>query len=71
MLKVDKFFTQKHCDRCGKDLRKGRIMSMFNEDCICLDCKEKERQDKDYEKAVEAEHEAVKRGNYNFPGIRK
>ncbi|HZK10461.1 MAG TPA: hypothetical protein VFD08_05260 [Clostridia bacterium] len=46
-------------------------MSMFNEDCICLDCKEKERQDKDYEKAVKAEHEAVKRGNYNFPGIRK
>ncbi len=68
---MDKFFAQKHCDRCGKDLSKGRTMSMFNEECICLECKEKERQDKDYEKAVKAEHEAVKRGNYNFPGIRK
>jgi hypothetical protein len=46
-------------------------MSMFNEDCICMDCKEKERQDPEYKKAVEAEHEAVKRGDYNFPGIRK
>ena len=25
---MDKFFTQKHCDRCGKDLSKGRTMSM-------------------------------------------
>lgn len=46
-------------------------MSMFNQDCICLDCKEKEKQDKDYDKAVKAEQEAIKKGNYNFQGIRK
>ena len=70
---MDKFFTQKNCDRCGKDLKNGRIMSMFNEDCICMECKEKERHDKDYERAssieIEIEIEEVKKGNYNFKGI--
>lgn len=27
---MDKFFTQKTCDRCGGSLEKGRIMSMLN-----------------------------------------
>ena len=67
---MDKFFTQKCCDRCGKDLKNGRIMSMFNEECICLECKDKEMLDKDYKKAVEADHEEIKKGNYNFKGIR-
>lgn len=53
---MDRFFTQKHCDRCGGSLEGGRIMSMFNEDCICMDCKEKERQRADYNQAVEADH---------------
>ncbi len=44
-------------------------MSMFNEDCLCLDCIEKEKQHPDYEKARRAEHEAVKRGDFNFKGI--
>jgi len=30
-----RFFTQKHCDRCGGTLEAGRIMSMFNTDCLC------------------------------------
>lgn len=68
---MDRFFTQKCCDRCGKDLKNSRIMSMFNTDCICLDCKDKERSDPDYQKAVDAELEEVKKGNYNFKGIRK
>ena len=68
---MDKFFAQKYCDRCGQSLKGGRIMSMFNRDCICLDCKEKERKDKDYKKAVEADIEAIKKGDFNFPGIRK
>jgi len=46
-------------------------MSAFNLDCICMDCKAKEKQDKDYDKAVQADIEAIKKGNYNFPGIRK
>ena len=68
---MDKFFTQKNCDRCRKDLKTGRIMSMFNEDCICMECKDKETQDKDYERARDKEMEEVRKGNYNYKGIRK
>lgn len=66
---MDKFFTQKHCDRCGGSLDKGRIMSMYNTDCICMECKDKERKRNDYEKAQKAEHEEVKKGNTNFEGV--
>jgi hypothetical protein len=65
---MDEFFTKKHCDRCGKFLD-VRIMSMFNEDVICLDCKEKETHHPDYEKASLADLEEIKKGNYNFKGI--
>ncbi|NFL36797.1 hypothetical protein [Clostridium botulinum] len=67
---MDKFFTQKICDRCGGSLKDGRIMSMYNEDCICLSCKEKERKCSDYKKAVEADHEEIRKGNYNYKGIK-
>jgi hypothetical protein len=66
---MDKFFTQNFCDRCGTSLEKGKIMSMFNTDCICLECSKKERLGKDYDKAVKADHEQIKRGNYNYKGI--
>lgn len=66
---MDRFFTKKTCDRCHKSLDGGRIMSMFNEDCICMECSEKERQRDDYQKAVAADNEQIKKGNYNFKGI--
>ena len=66
---MDKFFTQKTCDRCGGSLKSGRIMSMYNTDCICMDCKKKEREREDYHNAVEADHEQIRNGNYNFEGI--
>lgn len=66
---MDKFFTQKFCDRCGGSLDKGRTMSMYNTQCICLECKRKETQRPDYRKAVEADHEEIRKGNYNFKGI--
>ena len=66
---MDKFFTQEFCDRCGGSLKDGRIMSMYNNDCICMKCKEKERQRADYSDAVKADHDAIKAGNYNFLGI--
>lgn len=44
-------------------------MSMFNEECICMVCKEKEMKRSDYKKAVEGELEEVKKGNYNYKGI--
>jgi len=64
------FFNQKNCDRCGKDLKKGRTMSKFNEDCICMECSEKEKLDPEYRKAVDADQEEIKKGNYNYKGIR-
>jgi len=67
---MDKFFTQKNCDRCKGSLAGGRILSMFNEECICMDCSEKEKQDPDYKKAVEADDKQIKQGNYNFKGLR-
>lgn len=65
----DPFFTKEKCDRCGGDLSGGRIMSMYNEDCICMECKAKERQRVDYTEAQRVELEQVKQGNTHFPGI--
>lgn len=58
-----------NCDRCGKPLNGCSIMSMFNTDIICMDCKMKEKSDSRYRKAVEADNEAIRNGNYNFKGI--
>ena len=44
-------------------------MSMFNEQIICLKCKEKEKKRGDYDKAVQADIEEIKKGNFNFKGI--
>lgn len=66
---MDKFFTQTKCDRCGGSLEEGRTMSMFNTECICMKCKEKERKDPRYKEALEADMEQIKLGNYNYPGI--
>ncbi|MBU3100676.1 DUF5049 domain-containing protein [Clostridium sp. DSM 17811] len=43
---------------------------MFNTECICLGCCEKEKQDKDYNKASKADHDEIKKGNYNYEGLR-
>lgn len=67
---MDKFFTAKACERCHKPLTGARIMSMFNEQCICMECAEAERKDPDYKKAVEADHAEIRKGNYNYKGLR-
>jgi len=67
---MDRFFTQKTCDRCGSSLTGGRIMSMFNTDCLCLDCKQKEKAQEDYQEAVQAELNELNKGNTNFKGIK-
>ncbi len=66
---MDKFFSQKNCDRCGKPLTDGRTMSMFNTDCICMECKRKEVENPNYKTASEADQKAIKNGDFNFPGI--
>ncbi len=56
------------CQRCAKETS-GHIMSMLNTQLICFDCKDAETKREDYAKARDAEHEAVKAGNYNFKGV--
>ena len=56
------------CDRCRKKTD-VTIMSMFNTEILCLDCKEAEQQDPCYETARCVEGEAVLRGDFNFAGI--
>ena len=46
-------------------------MSMFNEQEICMDCKDKEEKHPKYQEARDAEHREVMNGNYNFKGIGK
>lgn len=65
----DKFFSKQTCDRCGNPLSNGRTMSRFNTDCICLKCAEEEKSHPDYRNAVDAEIDAIRNGNHNFPGI--
>lgn len=58
------------CDRCGCGLEdKPSIMSMYNEDILCLDCKKEETKRPDYKKSVEADMEQIKQVNWNFEGI--
>lgn len=57
-----------NCDRCHKPTN-ITIMSMFNTQTICMDCKDSEKQHPKYKEAQQAELEALKAGNYNFPGI--
>ncbi len=63
---MDKFFTQKTCDRCGGSLECGRTMSMYSKDCICMACYEAEKKRPDYNQAVEADRAEILKGNYNF-----
>lgn len=56
------------CDRCGEPTNGVTTMSMFNEDVICMSCKEKEKKDPEYKAASRAELDAVKRGERNYKG---
>ena len=67
---MDRFFSQKTCDRCGGSLDGGRILSMYSTECIGLTCKEKEKARQDYKAAVQAELDEVKKGNLNYKGIK-
>lgn len=65
----DEFFSKTVCDRCHGSLKDGRMQSMYNQDCLCMNCIEKERQRPDYKAARDADIEQIKQGNYNFEGI--
>lgn len=58
------------CSRCGKETG-TRTMSIFNTDMLCMACLAKEEKHPQYQEAAAAELAAVRRGNYNFPGLGK
>lgn len=59
---------EEYCDRCREETV-AKIMSQFNTEQICLQCKKKEEEHPKYEEALKAEQEAIQRGNLNFKGI--
>jgi len=61
--------NKENCDRCGQPTGGTTTMSIFNEDVICIPCKEEEKRDPDYEAASQAEMRAVRNGDYNFKGV--
>lgn len=61
--------TKGLCDRCGNSHHNMTIMSMFNKDILCTNCKVAERKHPKYKEAADAEREAIKNGNRNFDGI--
>ncbi len=65
----DAFFEKQLCDRCHQLLNGIRTQSMYNNDVLCMSCKDKETQRSDYPDAVQADVDAIKHGDYNFPGI--
>ena len=56
------------CDRCFGPATVS-IMSKLNRDALCLDCKADEKALPSYKDGNAAELDAVKAGNYNFPGV--
>ena len=67
-LKTYESMYRDKCDRCGQSTTGTTIMSIFNEDVICMKCKEEEKNDPEYEAACIAEREAVMKGERNFLG---
>lgn len=58
------------CQRCRKETAIS-IMSKFNTQQICPECEKLEKGHASYKRASDAEMAAVRRGDYNFPGIGK
>jgi hypothetical protein len=56
------------CDRCGGNSL-AYTCSYFNVEMLCFDCKNDEKGAPNYQKAYDAETEAVRNRNFNFPGI--
>lgn len=61
-----------NCDRCKQPpIQNTTILSKFNQEVICIPCKEKEMKHSKYKAACEAEDQAIRNGDLNFPGIGK
>lgn len=56
------------CNRCLAPIAVS-IMSKLNTDILCMDCKDDEKELPSYQAGAAAETDAVRNGNYNFPGV--
>lgn len=56
------------CERCGRPAR-ITTMSFFDTSTICLSCESREERHPRHRAAVEADEQAIKRGDFNYPGI--
>lgn len=65
---MDSFFSKTRCDRCGAPFG-SKIMSKFNQDALCVDCKEDERLAPGFASADAAELAAVRAGVADYPGV--
>jgi nitrate/TMAO reductase-like tetraheme cytochrome c subunit len=56
------------CSRCGKETS-VHIMSMFNTEEICMECKDAEKLRPDYREAIHTDSAAIRRGDYTLSTI--
>ena len=56
------------CDRCKGPTDNKTTQSMFNEQVICMKCKDNEIKDPEYKAAEIADYEASRAGIKNFKG---
>ncbi len=56
------------CQRCKKEADVFAC-SYFNTETICIECNDAERRHPEYKHAKRVENEAVRRGDYNYPGV--
>ena len=61
-------FHRDNCERCGEATGGKTTTSMFNLDIICMDCKDDEKNDPEYDAACKEESEAYVSGIVNFGG---
>lgn len=67
-LNQDLHMYRENCDRCKKPTGGTTTLSIFNEQVICMNCKDEERKDPEYKAADEAADEAYRLGIKNFKG---
>lgn len=53
------FGFESNCERCGEKLEDRMVMSMFNMEIICMECKKAEMKRSDYPVAEEKKEEIL------------
>ena len=60
--------TDGKCERCRKKTN-VTSMSIFNTEHCCVPCLELEKKHPDFERAKDAEYQAISSAHYNYPGV--